>query len=492
MASHRQVSSISTSRLFTQWFVCASTGSVPLAFPATSDFTFALPDFQTSSTISNNNRKPPIRAIQILPTDILVVVVQASDIKRHPQMLRSLSLVNRALNSAIAPILYRHIRISNLPDVYQFSLGPRHPTCITSLEMFITPDPSRRHWSPPDSNWADRLAEVFSKMERLMSLAIKRCENDVALPSIVRCAKDPQFLPLLQKLSFGPWHQLSSLSFGRPITTYGLLFSIQALQDYDRLEQLLATIGQSGEAVRELNLTINVPSDGLGAEVDHRKDVLYMIGEQMPDLQVLAIRFQCKHSVVDLSFVRPLLSLYNLTLAKPLNCSQNLNDVVKMIPPSLAKLTSLEIFDSRFQQYQSERTIEVAASISARNGPCPHLQYINFDGLLWKRAQDTLPSFHDATALIPLSSLTLEDGTRPDQDQRPAQPEISRVLAPKLTWTPCPSDKRGRKWWERRAYKLHATSQVQAVKLLWQWMLEYWGRDYIPEVGVLERTVTRW
>lgn len=489
MASHHQVSSISTSHLFTQWFARIPIGSVPLAFPATSDFTFALPEFNTNSTMSNSHKMPPIRAIQILPTDILVVVVQVNDIKRHPQMLRSLSLVNRALNSAIAPLLYRHIRISNLPDVYQFSLGPRHPACIHSLEMFITPDPSRRYWSPPDLNWADRLAEVFSKMERLMSLAIKRCENDVALPSIVRCAKDPQFLPLLQKLSFGPWHQLSSLSSGRPITTYGLVFNIQVLEDYERLEQLLATLGQSSEVVRELNLTISVPNDGLGAEVDHRKDVLYMIGEQMPNLRVLAVRFQCKNSVVDFLFVRQLFSSYNIFPAESPNHSQSLNDVVKLIPPSLAKLTSLEISDSRFQQYQSERTIEVASSISARDGPCPHLQYINFDGLLWKRAQDTIPSFHDATTLNSLSSLTLEGGTRLDQ---PAQPETSRVLAPKLTWTPCPSDKRGRKWWERRAYKLHATSQVQAVKLLWQWMCEYWGRDYIPEVGVLERTVTRW
>ncbi|KAF8595783.1 hypothetical protein BDV93DRAFT_87514 [Ceratobasidium sp. AG-I] len=254
--------------------------------------------------MTSNNRKPPVRAIQTLPTDILVTVLQASDIKRHPQMLRSLSLVNQALNLAIAPILYRYIRITNLPEVYHFSLGHRHPACITSLEMFITPDPSRRHWSPPDSNWADRLVGVFSKMERLMSLAIKRCENDVALPSIIRCANDPQFLPLLQKLSFGLWHQLSSLSSGRPITNFGLVFNVQSLQDYEKLAQVLATLSQSSEIVQELNLTIEIPSNDLGVEIDHRKDVLNLVGKHVPNLRILAIRFQCKNSAVDLSFIK--------------------------------------------------------------------------------------------------------------------------------------------------------------------------------------------
>lgn len=305
MASHHQVSFASIDCSFTQQIGHVPIGSVPLAFPATSEFTFVLPDSKTNFSMSTSNQKAPIRAIQILPTDILVTVLQASEIKRHPQVLRSLSLVNQALNLAIAPILYRYIRISNLPDIYHFSLGPRHPACITSLEMFITPDPNRRNWSPPESNWADRLAEVFSKMERLMSLAIKRCENDVALPSIVRCAKDPQFLPLLQKLSFGLWHQLSSLSPGRPITTFGLAFSIQSLRDYEKLAQLLAGFSQSSEVVLELNLTIEVPSQDLGAEVDHRKDVLNLVGEHMPNLRTLAVRFQCKNSIVDFSFVRP-------------------------------------------------------------------------------------------------------------------------------------------------------------------------------------------
>jgi hypothetical protein len=172
--------------------------------------------------------------------------------------------------------------------------------------MFIAPDPQRREWSPPDPNWTEGLIGTLGTLERLMSLSINRCESDYVLHSLVRHAQDHKFLPLLQKISFGPWHQLSCLGLGRPITSYGLIFTLLAQQGYERLETLLVNLKQSNEAIRDLKMTFNLPSHGEILPMECRRNVLNLIGEHLGGLRVLHIRFQCKNKAVDASLVSPL------------------------------------------------------------------------------------------------------------------------------------------------------------------------------------------
>ncbi|KAG8722704.1 hypothetical protein FRC08_012583 [Ceratobasidium sp. 394] len=440
--------------------------SVPLAFPAASSFTFST--IKPAANISFTSKgKAPVRAIQVLPTDVLVMVIQAIELKHHRHLLQSLSLVNRALNAAIAPILYRNFRLPSLPDVYEFSISPRYPGCITSLEIFLAPDPLRREWSPPDPNWADSLISTLRKLERLMSLSINRWGNDAVLQSLAKLAKDPSFLPLLQKLSFGPWHQLSSLSSGRPVTSYGITFTLQGVESYERLEQLLFSLKHSKETARELKIIFDVPSHGETSPMDYKRNALDLIGKHMPGLHVLNVRFQRRNGQLDASI--------------------NLSEVVNLIPPTLSQLVSLEFFDSRFPQFPSDQVMKAAAALSGQDGSCPNLQFINFDGLLWKHTTNDSSSPSDPSSLtlsLALASLSLESG-QIDQTR-------SQFSAPILPWSPSPSNKRGRRWWERRVPKLNASSQAEAVSLLWQWMAEHWGKEYMVNVASLERTVTRW
>ncbi|KDN43363.1 hypothetical protein RSAG8_06147, partial [Rhizoctonia solani AG-8 WAC10335] len=208
--------------------------SVPLAFPASTNFVFNAPSLNTSFTTTN--RKSTIRAIQALPTDVLILVIRSIEPNRHHQILKVLSLVSQVLNAGIAPILYHNIRLFNLKEVYDFALHFRHPASVTSLVMFLTPDPQNLEWSPPDTNWTEQLVERLKRMERLMALTIKRCSNSTVLDSILRQSNDPGFLPALQRLSFGYWHQLTRLAAGRALTSYGLAFDIQDLSDYESLD----------------------------------------------------------------------------------------------------------------------------------------------------------------------------------------------------------------------------------------------------------------
>ncbi|KAG9108381.1 hypothetical protein FRC07_008454, partial [Ceratobasidium sp. 392] len=156
--------------------------------------------------------------------------------------------------------------------------------------------------------------------------------------------------------------------------------------------------------------------------------------------------------------------------------------IVKMIPPSLSQLVSLEFFDSRFPQFASDSTVKAATALSKQGGPCPNLKFVNFDGLPWKHTPSTISK---SSLSLPFASLSLENGKATEQTQ-------PKAIAPIIPWTPSPSNKRGRGWWERRVPKLKASSQAQAVSLLWQWMAEHWGREYMMDVASLERTVTKW
>lgn len=271
---------------------------MPLAFPASSSFTFKAPDSDIKFSFSVTSGGPSIRSIHILPTDALALVIQFIEPSRHHQILKNLSLVNQSLNAAIAPILYHRVRLSNIKEVYDFSLCFRRPSCIVSLEMFITPDPRDPGWSPPDTAWTQQLIEKLGKLERLLSLDIKRCDINSVLSLISGRAKDPSFLPALQKLSFGHWHELASLSSGRSITSYGLAFTIQSEKDYARIERVLAAIKQSSKAVQELKLIVNInykPISSNEASIDYRKVILRAAFEHMPELHVLVLRARCRN-----------------------------------------------------------------------------------------------------------------------------------------------------------------------------------------------------
>lgn len=151
----------------------------------------------------------------------------------------------------------------------------------------------------------------------------------------------------------------------------------------------------------------------------------------------------------------------------------------------MEKLTHLEIYDPRISQYRSEATIKLALELSKETGLCPMLESLNLDGLLWKR----VPTMHSPSRLD-IASLTLNEKGKPISN---SSEKRSHTFFPKVTWTPCPLHTRGRLWWARRAVNLHANSQTQAVFLLRQWMLHYWGPEHVPSYdGLLERAVTKW
>ncbi|KAG8778142.1 hypothetical protein FRC12_025145 [Ceratobasidium sp. 428] len=438
--------------------------AVPLAFPAASSFTFSVTNPAANALSLATKEKTPTRAIQVLPTDVLVMVVQAVEPKHHRHLLLSLSLVNQTLNITIAPLLYRSFRLPSLPDVYDFSFGPRYPGCITSLELTLAPSPMRREWSPPDSNWTERFICTLGKLERLMSLSINRCDNDAVPRALTTCSSDPTFLPLLQKVSFGSWHQLSSLSLGRSIASYGVVFNLDDMQACERLERLIVNLKSSRETARELKIVFNMPNRVEISSLDCQRNVLDLIGKHMPGLRVLNVRFQQRNGKVDASI--------------------NLTNIIKLIP-TLSELVSLEFFDSQFPQFNSDQVMKAATALSAAGGACPNLALVNFDGLLWKHTTSAASASSESTLPLTFASLSLENGRVVDQTQ-------SEIAAPILPWTPAPSNKRGRRWWERRVRKLNASSQAQAVSLLWQWMAEHWGKEYMMDVASLERTVTQW
>lgn len=155
----------------------------------------------------------------------------------------------------------------------------------------------------------------------------------------------------------------------------------------------------------------------------------------------------------------------------------------------MENLNFLEIYDPRSPQYRSEAIIKVAIELSKEQGLCPKLQSISLDGLLWKRA---LTQF-DSTSSISLRLSSLIIGEKKDGTSDSLEKGKPHIFAPKVTWTPCPSNPRGRIWWARRAMELHATSKAQAVFLLRQWMLQYWGPEHVMnDDNQLERSVTRW
>jgi hypothetical protein len=155
----------------------------------------------------------------------------------------------------------------------------------------------------------------------------------------------------------------------------------------------------------------------------------------------------------------------------------------------MENLKCLEIYDSRSPQFRSEATIKAATELSKEQGLCPRLESISLDGLLWKRV-----SASRSSPPLDLSSLTLKDnGETSKSTSDPSKKDESPMFFPKVTWTPCPSHARGRIWWARRVSDLHATSQTQAVFLLRQWMLQYWGVEHVPNHdGLLERAVVKW
>ncbi|KAJ1306385.1 hypothetical protein OPQ81_007390 [Rhizoctonia solani] len=342
--------------------------SVPLAFPASTNFVFDASNLDTKITTSD--RKNVARAIQILPTDVLILVIRSIEPNRHHQILKNLSLVSRLLNVAIAPILYHNLRLFDLKEVYDFALHFRHPTCVTSLEIFLTPDPQDPKWSPPNTNWTERLVETLKKMEMLMSLSIKRCSSTSVLDSIVRQSNDPSFLPALQRLSFGYWHQLTCLTVGRALTSYGLAFDIQGPSDYENLDRALIGLNLSSKSVIELKLTVTF-TDSFQAHVDSTGDcggkIIHSIARYFPHLRKLVLRTQSRKGSI--------------------NKHHKLVDILTQIPQQMPHLSHLELSDPRSPQYQFEAIIKIAKQLS--EGLYPKLRFLSLDGLLWKRAPDS-------------------------------------------------------------------------------------------------------
>lgn len=420
-----------------------------------------------------------------------MLVIQSIEPKRHHSILKNLVLVNQALNASIAPLLYHRLRLFNLREVYDFSLHFRHPICVTTLDMFITPDPNDLRWLPHDSAWTERLVEMLRKTERLMSLRINRCDVGSALSAITNRADDPGFLPALQKLSFGHWHELSRLGSGRSITSYGLTFNLYAPHDHEKLERTLVALKQHGNIIQELKLTASIahkPDLATAETSDYRKSLLQLIIKHFPKLHTLVLRTQCQAPRAHaLSHVRYLPFEFWLNIAESCD-KQKATDIITLIHQRMENLSILEIYDPRSPQYRSDAIIKVAIELSKEQGLCPNLQSISLDGLLWKRAR----SQFDSTSSISLHLSSLILGEK-DESRDSSAKDKSRIFVPKVTWTPCPSNPRGRAWWARRATELHATSKAQAVFLLRQWMLQYWGPEHVMnDDNQLERSVTRW
>ncbi|KAL5633619.1 hypothetical protein ACGC1H_003934 [Rhizoctonia solani] len=445
--------------------------SVPLAFPASTNFVFNAPSLDANSAAGN--RKSTIRAIQVLPTDVLTLVIRSIEPNRHHQILKDLSLVSQVLNVAIAPILYHNIRLFNLKEVYDFALHFRHPTSVVSLVMFLTPDPQSLEWSPPDTNWTEQLVERLKKMERLLALTIERCGNSAVLDSIVRQSNDPSFLPALQRLSFGYCHQLTHLAAGRALTSYGLAFDIQDPSDYDGLDRALTALKLSSQSILELKLTVTF-TDRFQAHVDRSSDwrgkIMYNIVQHFPLLRILILRIQSRKSSV--------------------TKRHKATDILTMIPQKMAHLNYLELSDLRSPQYRTEATLKVAKTLSAADSLCPQLEFLSLDGLLWKRTPAS-PTPQEIS--LHLSRLTLNERGENLTSRDPSNKVKSDVSLPSVTWTPCPSNPRGLAWWAKKAPQLRVPSRTQSIFILREWMLKHWDPTSVPtDDSMLDRAAPHW
>ncbi|KAG8733813.1 hypothetical protein FRC11_001975 [Ceratobasidium sp. 423] len=444
--------------------------SVPLAFPASTNFVFNAPNLDTQSDTTDRNST--IRTIQILPTDVLLLVIRSIEPNRHHQILKNLSLVSRVLNAAIAPILYHRLRLFNLKEIYEFAFHFRHPTSVTSLEMFPTPDPQDLEWSP-NIDWTAQLVETLKKSERLMSLTIKRCSNSTVLDSIIRQSNDPGFLPALQRLSFGYWPQLTRLASGRSLTGYGLAFDIQGQSDYESLDRALIVLKLSSKSILELKLTVTF-TDRFHAHVDYSSDyrakIMQSIVQHFPQLHSLTLRIQSRKSSI--------LKQHKVV------------DILTLIPQKMAHLNYLELFDVRSPQFHTDATLKVAKQLSAVDGLCPDLEFLSLDGLLWKRAPDR-PTSQEIS--LNLSHLTLNERGGNIHPRAPPNKTKSDISLPEVTWTPCPGNPRGLTWWAKKAHGLVPSSRIQTISLLREWMLKYWDPAYVPtDDSALDRAVPHW
>ncbi|CEL56391.1 hypothetical protein RSOLAG1IB_07777 [Rhizoctonia solani AG-1 IB] len=449
------------------------TQSLPLAFPANSNFTFNLANADANRATTGMNAA---RAIHILPTDVLILVARFIEPNRHHRVLKVLSLVSRVLNVAIAPILYRRLRLFHLKEAYDFALHFRHPTSVVSLEMFLTPDPLDAKWLPPNADWVGRLADKLNEMEGLVSLNVKRCKDDTILETIARHSNNPSFLPALQRVSLGSWHNFTRFATaGRSLACYGLTFDIHNPSDYENMDQQLATLNLSSKLVLELKLTVNFTDRfqvHVGSSGDYREKIIRSAVCHFPRLQTLVLRFQHRND----SGIRQY---------KP-----EPTDILTLIPHKMTSLSHLDLFDLRSSEYRAEAIVQVANELSAEEGLCPRLKFLGLDGLLWKRTPDSLSPQQIATEL---SCLVLNEQKRnvPLKDCcNQASPDIPLL---KVSWTPSPSNPRGLKWWANRAQELFPPSRQKALLLLREWMLHYWDPAHVPaDDSVLDRAVPRW
>ncbi|QRV73761.1 hypothetical protein RhiJN_01775 [Ceratobasidium sp. AG-Ba] len=318
--------------------------TVPFTFSSskTIDFSHPIP-YPKSRPVDPTFTPAPSafpKAIQSLPPDILTPVIRLAE----SDVLKSLSLVNRALHFAIAPILYRSLILNSLAS------------------MFFTPDPKRPGWTPPDGEWSADLIKTLYSLERLLHFAIKRPGNTPISNVILSHSNNPMFFPSLQSLSFGSSHQFSQLALTRSIRSCGFTFQIKEPGDYTHLGTLLKTVTSSGELLRELQLVINIPMD------EDRSHVLRTIGDCAPGVRKLSVRFQMKGERA---------SRYN-----------HPTTLIRALPP-LANLTSLELFDT--VQFEGDLHGQIFAAVSLAK-KCPNIRYVNFDGTLWKRSPPAPPS----------------------------------------------------------------------------------------------------
>ncbi|KAG8725533.1 hypothetical protein FRC09_011260 [Ceratobasidium sp. 395] len=290
------------------------------------------------------------QTVQTLPTDILVPIIQSVDPSSHTEVLKSLSLVNKAFHYVVAPILYRKLCIIGLPQVYDFSFGFRHTLCVISLRLFLTPDPTRPEWLPNDPSWTNGFIQTLSSLERLTCLAIKRCTDKSIAQALIDQSNNSSFLPALQSLSFGDSHRFATLCLGRSIRSYGFTFRIKKSQDYDRLKGLLTNITSPREPLRELQITIMMLTMEAGSKV------LETVGKS-PSY----VRFDSRKVAHAIS---------------PLN-----------------QLKSLELFNAlKFARGRTSQHATVIALMEP-NGSCPNLQLANFDGTVWARTLPTVCSY---------------------------------------------------------------------------------------------------
>ncbi|KAG8790484.1 hypothetical protein FRC12_011758 [Ceratobasidium sp. 428] len=305
------------------------------------------------------------QTVQTLPTDILVPIIQSIDPSSHIEVLKSLSLVNRAFHYVVALILYRKLCIIGLPQVYDFSFGFRHTLCVISLRLFLTPDPTRPEWLPNDPSWTNGFIQTLSSLERLTCLAIKRRTDKVIAQALIDQSNNASFLPALQSLSFGDSHRFATLCLGRSIRSYGFTFRIKKSQDYERLKGLLTNITSQREPLRELQITIMMLTMEAGSKV------LEAVGKCAPSLHRLSVLFLSRSP----SYVR-----------------FDSRKVAHAISP-LNQLKSLELFNAlKFARGRTSQHATVIA-LTGPNGPCPNLQLANFDGTVWARTPPAACSY---------------------------------------------------------------------------------------------------